>query len=77
MLLFGFPHNPTAQIGSQTWLENAMEHGVRHKVVVAHDNPYVDLALEGQAPALLRCEGWREFGIEFFSFSKDSINLFA
>jgi aspartate/methionine/tyrosine aminotransferase len=43
---------------------------VRHDVVVAHDNPYVDLALDGEAPALLRHPQWRRCGIEFFSFSK-------
>ncbi|HGY5531961.1 MAG TPA: aminotransferase class I/II-fold pyridoxal phosphate-dependent enzyme [Prochlorococcus sp.] len=70
MMVFGFPHNPTAQVGEQSWLAEAMERGIRHQVVVAHDNPYVDLALEGDAPALLLCPGWREWGIEFFSFSK-------
>ncbi len=70
MMVFGFPHNPTAQVGEQSWLAEAMDRGIRHQVVVAHDNPYVDLALDGEAPALLRCPGWRECGIEFFSFSK-------
>ena len=42
----------------------------RHDLVLAHDNPYVDLALEGEAPALLRCPQWKERGIEFFSLSK-------
>ncbi|MFL0768977.1 MAG: aminotransferase class I/II-fold pyridoxal phosphate-dependent enzyme [Prochlorococcus sp.] len=70
LFMFGFPHNPTAQVGEQSWLDDAMARGVRHQVVVAHDNPYVDLALEGEAPSLLRCPGWREWGIEFFSFSK-------
>ena len=70
MIIFGFPHNPTAQVGEQSWLDYAMECGLNHKIVIAHDNPYVDLALEGEAPSLLRCNGWREWGIEFFSFSK-------
>ncbi len=70
MMVLGFPHNPTAEVGEQSWLEEAMSLGVRHQVVVAHDNPYVDLALEGEAPVLLRCPGWRECGIEFFSLSK-------
>ncbi len=70
MMIFGFPHNPTAQVGKQCWLDEAMELGLRNDFVVAHDNPYVDLALEGEAPVLLRSPGWRESGIEFFSFSK-------
>ncbi len=70
LMVFGFPHNPTATVGSQDWLDEAMAMASRHEILVAHDNPYVDLALEGEAPCLLRSPGWRERGIEFFSFSK-------
>lgn len=70
LMVLGFPHNPTATTGQQAWLEAAAERAVRHGVVLAHDNPYVDLALDGQAPALLRSPLWRRCGIEFFSFSK-------
>lgn len=70
LMVMGFPHNPTAQVGAQAWLEEGMAKACRHDLVFAHDNPYVDLVLEGEAPALLRTEGWRERGIEFFSLSK-------
>ena len=70
IIVFGFPHNPTSQVGEQSWLEEAMKCGIDHQVVIAHDNPYVDLSLEGHSPSLLQCEGWREWGIEFFSLSK-------
>ena len=70
LMVLGFPHNPTATVGQQEWVDQAAARAQRHGVVFAHDNPYVDLALEGQAPALLRNPLWREVGIEFFSFSK-------
>ncbi len=70
LLMFGFPHNPTASVGQQDWLDEAMSRAQHHDLVVAHDNPYLDLALEGEAPALLRSPHWRERGIEFFSLSK-------
>ncbi len=70
LIIFGYPHNPTAQVGGQNLLDEMMQCALKHQVVVAHDNPYVDLALEGEAPCLLKCKGWRELGIEFFSFSK-------
>jgi aspartate/methionine/tyrosine aminotransferase len=70
LMVLGFPHNPTATTGQQAWLDAAAERAVRHGVVLAHDNPYVDLALEGEAPVLLRSPLWRRCGIEFFSFSK-------
>ena len=70
LMVMGFPHNPTAQVGEQAWLDEGMARARRHDLVFAHDNPYVDLALDGEAPALLRCPGWRERGIEFFSLSK-------
>lgn len=70
LMVLGFPHNPTATTGEQAWVDEAVERALRHDAVLAHDNPYVDLALEGEAPALLRHPAWRECGIEFFSFSK-------
>ena len=70
LMVLGFPHNPTATVGDQAWVDAAAERAERHGIVFAHDNPYVDLALEGEAPALLRNPLWRRCGIEFFSFSK-------
>jgi aspartate/methionine/tyrosine aminotransferase len=70
LMVLGFPHNPTATTGEQAWLDAAVEKALAHNIVLAHDNPYVDLALEGEAPALLRHPAWRECGIEFFSLSK-------
>ncbi len=70
LMVLGFPHNPTATTGEQAWLDAAVERAVEHGIVLAHDNPYVDLALDGEAPALLRNPDWRRCGIEFFSFSK-------
>ena len=70
LFVFGYPHNPTAQVGDQRLLDAVMDRGVTHDLVIAHDNPYVDLSLIGEAPSLLRSCGWKECGIEFFSFSK-------
>jgi len=64
LMVLGFPHNPTATTGEQAWLDAAVERALRHDVVLAHDNPYVDLALDGEAPALLRHPAWRRCGIE-------------
>ena len=70
LMVLGFPHNPTATTGEQAWVDEAAERALRHGLVFAHDNPYVDLALDGEAPALLRSPHWRGCGIEFFSLSK-------
>ncbi|MFZ0408639.1 MAG: aminotransferase class I/II-fold pyridoxal phosphate-dependent enzyme [Cyanobium sp.] len=70
LMVLGFPHNPTTTTGEQLWLDQAVQRALRHDIVLAHDNPYVDLALDGEAPALLRNPAWRQCGIEFFSFSK-------
>ncbi len=70
LMVFGYPHNPTSQTGKQSWLDEAMKLGLKNHFIVAHDNPYVDLVLDGEAPALLNSPGWKEGGIEFFSFSK-------
>ena len=70
LMVLGFPHNPTATTGQQSWLDQAVSLALDHDIVLAHDNPYLDLALDGEAPALLRHPAWRQCGIEFFSFSK-------
>ena len=70
LMVLGFPHNPTATTGDQAWIDAAVARAIDHDIVLAHDNPYVDLALDGEAPALLRHPDWRRCGIEFFSFSK-------
>jgi aspartate/methionine/tyrosine aminotransferase len=70
LVMLGFPHNPTACVGQQSWLDEAMSQAQHHDLVIAHDNPYLDLALEGEAPSLLHSPHWRERGIEFFSLSK-------
>ena len=70
LMVLGFPHNPTATTGEQDWVDRAVTKALQHGCVLAHDNPYVDLALDGDAPALLRNPAWRDCGIEFFSFSK-------
>ena len=70
LFVLGYPHNPTARVGNQDFLDQVMAKGVQHQLVIAHDNPYVDLALEGVAPSLLCSPGWRSWGIEFFSLSK-------
>ena len=70
LMILGYPHNPTTTIGSQETLDQAIRLGLKYNFVVANDNPYVDLALEGKAPALLLSEGWKKCGVEFFSFSK-------
>ena len=70
LFVLGYPHNPSARVGDQEDLNRIMAIGMRHDVVIAHDNPYVDLALDGQPPCLLQAPNWRSSGIEFFSLSK-------
>ncbi|MEB3318263.1 MAG: aminotransferase class I/II-fold pyridoxal phosphate-dependent enzyme [Cyanobacteriota bacterium] len=70
LMVLGFPHNPTATTGDQAWLDAAVARAIDHDVVLLHDNPYVDLALKGSAPALMRHSDWRRCGVELFSLSK-------
>lgn len=70
LFVLGYPHNPSARVGNQDDLNRIMATGAQHDVVIAHDNPYVDLALDGEPPSLLQAPNWRECGIEFFSLSK-------
>ena len=67
LFVLGYPHNPSARVGDQEDLNRIMATAARHDVVIAHDNPYVDLALDGEPPSLLQAPNWRKSGIEFFS----------
>ena len=69
LFVLGYPHNPTGQTGTQELLDRSMERGVRHQVVIAHDNPYVDLALEERHRFCCAVRDGRSGGSNF-SFSK-------
>lgn len=69
VLLLNYPNNPTAALANREFWEKALEFCRQYDLLLIHDNPYLDQALE---PTLspLALPGGRERVVELFSFAK-------
>ncbi|NJK58993.1 MAG: LL-diaminopimelate aminotransferase [Oscillatoriales cyanobacterium SM2_1_8] len=71
LMVLSYPHNPTTAIAPREFWEEALAFARRHDLVLAHDFPYVDFALDGSLPpSVLQVDRGRERSLEFFSLSK-------
>src|SRR5687768_2178712 len=66
-----YPNNPTAAVAPMEYLEKSVAICRKHGILLAYDNPYVDLTYDGYvAPSIFEVPGARDVAIEFFSLSK-------
>lgn len=71
ILWLNYPNNPTTALGSIEFFQHAVEFARKHNVLLAHDNPYVDICFDGYiAPSILQVPGALEVAVEFNSLSK-------
>jgi LL-diaminopimelate aminotransferase len=71
MFWVNYPNNPTAAIAPPAFYTKLIEWAKAYDVVVVHDNPYSEVALDGyQAPSFLQFPGAKDVGVEFHSLSK-------
>jgi len=71
LVYLNYPNNPTAAIAPRDYLERTIAVCRRRGIVLAYDNPYVDLTFDGYvAPSILEVPGAREVALEFHSMSK-------
>jgi LL-diaminopimelate aminotransferase len=71
ILWLNYPNNPTGAVAPISFFEKAVKFATRHKLLIAHDAPYVDICFGGYvAPSLLQVDGAREVAVEFNSLSK-------
>ena len=71
LLMFNYPHNPTAAVAERSLFERAVKFGHDTRTLVVHDMAYAELAFDGFKPtSLLEIPGARELGVEFHTFSK-------
>lgn len=71
ILWLNYPNNPTGAIAPREFLAKAVEFARRHRLILAHDAPYSELAFDGYRPeSILGIEGAKEVAIEFHSVSK-------
>jgi LL-diaminopimelate aminotransferase len=71
VLWLNYPNNPTGAVADLDFFERAVHWARRHDVIIAHDNPYSDVAYDGyRPPSILEVPGAKEVAIEFNSLSK-------
>ncbi len=66
-----YPNNPTAAIASMEYLEKTVALCKKYDILLAYDNPYVDVTFDGyKAPSIFEVPGARDVAIEYLSLSK-------
>jgi LL-diaminopimelate aminotransferase len=71
VVYLNYPNNPTAAIASMEYLEKTVAICKKYGILLAYDNPYVDVTFDGYvAPSIFQVPGAREVAIEFLSLSK-------
>jgi LL-diaminopimelate aminotransferase len=71
ILWLNYPNNPTGAVAPREFLARAVEFAGRHRLILAHDAPYSELAYDGYRPeSILSISGAKEVAVEFHSLSK-------
>jgi LL-diaminopimelate aminotransferase len=71
LVYLNYPNNPTAAVAPRDYLERTVAVCREHDIVLAYDNPYVEITYDGyRAPSIFEIEGAREVAVEFHSCSK-------
>ena len=71
ILWLNYPNNPTGAVAPREFLAQAVEFARRHRLILAHDAPYSEIAYDGYRPeSILAVPGARDVAVEFHSVSK-------
>jgi LL-diaminopimelate aminotransferase len=71
ILWLNYPNNPTGAVAPRDFLAKAVQFAYRHRLILAHDAPYSEMAYDGYRPeSVLSVTGAKEVSIEFHSLSK-------
>lgn len=71
LLWVNYPNNPTGAVVDLSHYEELLAFCRRHDLILASDNPYVDVTFDGySAPSPLQLEGAIDHTVEFISCSK-------
>ncbi len=71
ILWLNYPNNPTGAVAPREFLVRAVEFARQHRLILAHDAPYSELAYDGYRPeSILSVPGASEVAVEFHSLSK-------
>jgi LL-diaminopimelate aminotransferase len=71
VLWLNYPNNPTGAVADLDFFERAVHWAREHDVIVAHDNPYSEIAYDGyRPPSIMQVPGAKDVAVEFNSLSK-------
>ena len=71
ILWLNYPNNPTGAVAPREFLAEAVAFARRHRLILAHDAPYSEIAFDGYRPeSILSIDGAKEVAIEYHSVSK-------
>jgi LL-diaminopimelate aminotransferase len=71
LLFLNYPNNPTAATAALPFFNEAVAFARRHRLLLAHDNSYSEIAYDGfRPPSILEADGASEVAVEFHSLSK-------
>jgi len=70
LFFLNYPNNPTGQSATPEFLRELVSWAKRYGIMLAYDNAYADIVLEGKPLSILQIEGAKEVAIEFMSLSK-------
>lgn len=71
ILYLNYPNNPTAAIAPLEYLESVVRFCREHRILLAYDNAYSEIAFDGyRPPSIFEVEGAMDVAVEFHSFSK-------
>ena len=71
LLWVNYPHMPTGQLPNQALYAKIVAFGLKHQILICHDNPY-SFILNEKPVSLLSVPGAKEIVIELNSLSKSS-----
>jgi aspartate/methionine/tyrosine aminotransferase len=71
LLWVNYPHMPTGQLPNEALYEKIVAFGIKHQILICHDNPY-SFILNEKPVSLLSVPGAKEIVIELNSLSKSS-----
>jgi LL-diaminopimelate aminotransferase len=71
ILWLNYPNNPTGAVAPHEFLAEAVDFARQHRLILAHDAPYSEIAFDGYRPeSILNIPGAKEVAIEYHSVSK-------
>jgi LL-diaminopimelate aminotransferase len=71
VMWLNYPNNPTGAAANMEFFEKVVAWAHRNDVVIAHDNPYSEVAYDGyHPPSILEVPGAKDVAVEFNSLSK-------